>query len=62
MGKMISANQKSQLIFYEPCKGSEPKKGVWSYQLANNTWTKLGEMLISRDDFAVLPVEGMECP
>ena len=61
--KMISINDGSELIFYEAVvRPFELARGVWKYSQSNNTWTKLGDMLFARDDFVVLPVEGVSCP
>ncbi len=60
--QMISVNGDSELIFYEARINSTDPKGIWKYHQTNNTWSKLGEMLFPRDDFAVLPVDGLSCP
>jgi hypothetical protein len=60
--RMVSVGDGSELIFYESVITNNPAKGVWKYHLSNNTWTQLGEMIEGRDDFAVLPVQGVSCP
>ena len=55
---MVSVNQGSNLIYYE---ARDKGKGIFKYDVSDNNWTKIGEMLEARDDFAALPVFGIEC-
>jgi len=55
---MISVNQGSNLIYYEAW---DKGKGIYKYSVSSNTWTMIGEMLETRDDFNVLPVSGIKC-
>ena len=61
--KMLSVNGNSELIYYDTLRGDYiPDKGIWKFNLSNNSWTQIGEMFTSRDDFAVLPVSDVSCP
>jgi len=55
---MISVNDGSSLIYYE---ARDMGKGVFKYDVADNSWTKIGELLKARDDFAAVPVFGIQC-
>ena len=37
-------------------------KGIWRYEQTDNSWTKIGEMMVGRGSFVVLPVEDVTCP
>ena len=60
--KMIPVKGGSELIFYEFDWTSAFAKGIWKYTQSTNTWAKIGEMILARNSFAVLPVDGMACP
>ena len=60
--KLISIADGNGLIYYEAVSDREHPKGVWRFHPANNSWTKIAEMIIARDDFAVLPLAGVSCP
>ena len=57
---MISVKDGEELIFYEAQDG-QGEKGIWKYFVSNTTWMKIGEMLLPRDDFVVLPVTDITC-
>ena len=57
--QMIAVKGGSELIFYEWNYGL---KGIWKYTHSTSNWTKVGEMSLSRNNFVVLPVDGMACP
>jgi hypothetical protein len=59
---MISIKNGRELIFYESYKTGSFEKGIWRYNLSNNTWNKIGEMLFHRFIFVALPVSGLSCP
>jgi hypothetical protein len=61
--QMISIKNGRELIFYEAAEKPESERnGIWKYDVATNTWTKIGEMKIARNDFVVLPVDDISCP
>jgi hypothetical protein len=60
--KMIAVNGNTELIFYESLESAAAPKGIWKFSLANNAWTKIGEMLMGRSRFSALPVDGFTCP
>jgi hypothetical protein len=57
--QMISVKGGSELIVYEWNYGLT---GIWKYTHYTSNWTKVGEMILSRNNFVVLPVDGMACP
>jgi hypothetical protein len=59
--KMIAVNGNTELIFYESSNSPGNPKGIWKFNLASNTWTKIGEMVEKRITFAALAVEGISC-
>jgi hypothetical protein len=60
--QMISIKNGKELIFYEAAEKPESERnGIWKYDVATNTWTKIGEMKIARNDFVVLPVDDISC-
>jgi len=56
-----SVNGATELIYYEEFE-KEGTSGVWRYFQGNNSWSKIGELLIARDDFVALPVSDIACP
>lgn len=59
--QMISVNRGDELILYEAASNVTDPKGIWKYISSNNSWNKIGEMLHPRNDFIVLPVDGLTC-
>ena len=41
---------------------NETEIGIWKYTLSTDSWEKVGDMLQSREEHAVLPVSGLSCP
>ena len=63
LAQMISIKNGRELIFYEAAEKPESERnGIWKYDVGTNTWTKIGEMKIARNDFVVLPVDNIPCP
>jgi hypothetical protein len=63
LAQMISIKNGKELIFYEAAEKPESERnGIWKYDVATNTWTKIGEMKIARNDFVVLSVDDISCP
>ena len=60
--QLISINKGDELIFYEAANSTNGAKGIWKYLSSNNSWNKIGEMLHTRNDFIVLPVDDISCP
>jgi hypothetical protein len=59
---MIAVNGNTELIFYESSNSPGNPKGIWKFTLANNLWTKIGEMVEKVITFAALAVEGISSP
>jgi hypothetical protein len=63
LAQMISIKNGRELFFYEAAEKPESERnGIWKYDVGTNTWTKIGEMKIARNDFVVLPVDNIPCP
>jgi hypothetical protein len=58
---MIAVNGNTELIFYKSSNSPGNPTGIWKFNLANNTWTKIGEMVDKRITFAALAVEAITC-
>ena len=60
--KLISVNRGLELIFYETWHfHADENKGIWKFHPSDNSWSKIGELLFARDDFAALPVNKLTC-
>ena len=60
--KMVSVKQGAELIFYESVTDQQHPKGIWKFDSGSRSWSQIGEMLLARDDFAVLPLKKASCP
>jgi len=60
--KLVSINNGAQLIFYEGATDKTDSKGIWKFDSATSSWSQIGELLLARDDFAVLPLKDVSCP
>ena len=60
--QMLSVKGGSELIFYEFDWTSPFAKGIWRFSQVTGSWTKVGEMILARGNFVVLPVDGLACP
>ena len=58
--KLVAVKGGSELIYYETGT-TEVAKPIYKYFVANNTWLRVGDMLVGRDDFFALPVRDITC-
>ena len=56
--QMISAEQGRKLIYYD----TQPRTGIWHFNMDSKNWTKIGDLFVARDDFVALPVPNIACP
>ena len=62
--QIIPINGNSQFLLYggQVNGFNETESGIWKYTLSTDSWEKVGDMLQSREEHAVLPVSGLSCP
>jgi hypothetical protein len=60
--QMVAVKGGSELIFYEFDMPAPYAKVIYKYSQLSNTWTQIGEMILARNQFVVLPVDGIVCP
>jgi hypothetical protein len=56
--QLISVNEGSELIFYY---SHESSRGIWKYFAKNNSWSKVGDLIVPRVDCTAVPVHDMSC-
>ncbi len=56
--QMISVEQGRKLIYYN----TQPQTGIWQFDFDRKNWTKIGDLIVARDDFVTLPVPNIACP
>ena len=58
--QIIPVKEGSELMLYGGFKGSHLKE-IWNYNVAENSWTRVGSTLVARGEHVVLPVTGITC-
>lgn len=58
---MMSINGGTELLIYGGYDGFTTVDDIWKFTLADNKWTKVGQMIVPRDDHFVLEVTGFSC-
>ena len=58
--QLVSINEGRELLLYGG-RADSVSNGIWKFSLAENTWSKVGTMLIPREELIVLPVKGIHC-
>jgi hypothetical protein len=50
----------TDVIYYQPYSEDSaipyPNTTIWNFNLATRTWTRLGELLLPRNDFSAVPL------
>ena len=61
--QIIPVNGNSQFLLYggQVTSFDETESAIWKYTLSTDSWEKIGDLLQSREEHAVLPVSGLSC-
>ena len=58
--QVLPINEGSEFLLYSGYKVSH-HKGIWRYNVAENSWKKVGNIMTSRGEHVTLPVTGIDC-
>jgi hypothetical protein len=62
---MVSVEESSALIYYHGVEAAYDKGSastIWKFSFSNHIFEQIGQLQVNRNDFQVLPINGLSCP
>ena len=58
--QLIPINDGTEMVMYGGYQGDYQQE-IWKFTVETSSWTKIGNMLVPREEHVVLPVHGVTC-